>query len=157
MRAMTSIRLRKIVTDDLPEMFRQEIDPVANRMAAVIPREETAFRTHWLKILSDPEVVAQAIVVDDQLAGYIACFKAGDEDMVGYRIGQGFWGRGVATRALELMLRLVAVRPLHARVALHNKGSLRVLEKCGFVIVGQEHAVATERLLECDEAILVLR
>jgi RimJ/RimL family protein N-acetyltransferase len=154
---MTSIRLRKIVTDDLAEMFRQEIDPVANQMAAMIPREEAAFRTHWLKILSDPGVIARAIVTDDLLAGYIACFKSGDEAMVGYRIGQEFWGRGVATRALELMLRLVDARPLHARVALHNKGSLRVLEKCGFVIVGQEHAPATERLLECDEAILILR
>jgi RimJ/RimL family protein N-acetyltransferase len=33
----------------------------------------------------------------------------------------------------------VTDRPLHARVAKHNLGSLRVLAKCGFSIVGEDH------------------
>ena len=42
-----------------------------------------------------------------------------------------WWGRGVATRALALLVDEVSVRP-HAYVAAHNVGSIRVLEKCGF-------------------------
>jgi RimJ/RimL family protein N-acetyltransferase len=32
----------------------------------------------------------------------------------------------------------VDTRPLHAHVAKHNRGSIRVLEKCGFHVVGEE-------------------
>jgi len=42
-----------------------------------------------------------------------------------------WWGRGVATRALALLVDEVSVRP-HAYVAAHNVGSIRVLGKCGF-------------------------
>ena len=38
--------------------------------------------------------------------------------------------------ALAAFVPLVDVRPLRARVASHNAGSIRVLEKCGFVATG---------------------
>jgi ribosomal-protein-alanine N-acetyltransferase len=37
------------------------------------------------------------------------------------------------------------VRPLHARVAKHNHGSIRVLERNGFVLVGSEDSFSTAR------------
>ena len=40
-------------------------------------------------------------------------------------------------------------RPLHALVALHNAGSIRVLEKCGFVRVAEDEE---EVLLELRPA-----
>jgi acyl-CoA synthetase (AMP-forming)/AMP-acid ligase II len=43
-----------------------------------------------------------------------------------------------ATRALAELLAEVPGRPIHARVADHNLGSIRVLAKCGFSIVGEE-------------------
>jgi len=36
----------------------------------------------------------------------------------------------------------VRVRPLFAYVAKHNFGSLRVLQKCGFVICGEDQIVS---------------
>jgi RimJ/RimL family protein N-acetyltransferase len=157
MPSMLSIQLRDMRADDIPALFRNEIDAEANRLAAVVPRGAEAFNAHWLKILSDPEVIAKAILVDGRVAGDIGCFKAEGEAMVGYRIAREYWGQGVATRALELMLQLNTRRPLHARVATHNKASIRVLEKCGFTIVGHELSPATERYLECEEALLILR
>ena len=153
---MPIVQLRNLDASDLPLLFRHEVDPEANRMAAVLPRELDAFNKHWRKILDDPEVFARAILVDGHLAGYINCFKANGQDMIGYWIGREYWGRGVATRSLELLLKLITRRPLHARVATHNKASIRVLEKCGFTVVGRERSPATGRLLECDEAILIL-
>jgi RimJ/RimL family protein N-acetyltransferase len=35
-------------------------------------------------------------------------------------------------------LRIVPLRPLHARVAKTNLGSIRVLEKCGFRVTGED-------------------
>jgi RimJ/RimL family protein N-acetyltransferase len=157
MPSMSCIQLRNISTDDIPALFRNEIDAESNRLAAVVPRGAEAFNAHWLKILSDPEVIAKAILVDGRVAGDIGCFKAEGEEMIGYRVAREYWGQGVATRALELMLQLNTRRPLHARVAAHNKASIRVLEKCGFTIVGYERSPATERYLECEEVLLILR
>ncbi|HEY3393588.1 MAG TPA: GNAT family N-acetyltransferase [Lacipirellulaceae bacterium] len=154
---MSSIQLRNVTAADFPALFRNELDFESNQMAAVVPREAAAFEAHWVKVLGDPDVVAKAILVDGRFAGDIGCFKAGGEYMIGYRVAREYWGQGVATRALKLLLQLVPHRPLHARVATHNKGSIRVLEKCGFTIIGHEQAPATERYLECDETILILR
>lgn len=53
--------------------------------------------------------------------------------MVGYWIAKEHWGKGIATQMLSQFLRIVPDRPLHAHVAKHNLGSIRVLEKCGFI------------------------
>jgi RimJ/RimL family protein N-acetyltransferase len=56
---------------------------------------------------------------------------------VGYWIGSEYWGKGIATRALAAFLEHDRTRPLHARVAKHNVASVRVLEKCGFTVIGE--------------------
>ena len=76
---------------------------------------------------------------------------------VGYWVDRALWGRGIASRALELLLREVVGRPLHATVATSNGASLRVLRKCGFVVEVVRHSPATDRYAECEEAVLVLR
>jgi RimJ/RimL family protein N-acetyltransferase len=57
---------------------------------------------------------------------------------VSYWLGREFWGRGIASAALALLLAEVKTRPLHAHVVRHNVASIRVLQKCGFVISGAE-------------------
>ena len=58
--------------------------------------------------------------------------------MIGYWLGREFWGRGIASAAVLLLLRFESTRPLIARVAKHNLGSIRVLEKAGFTRVGED-------------------
>ena len=65
---------------------------------------------------------------------------------VGYWVGRPFWGRGVATAALRLLLDELPDRPVIAHVALDNIGSRRVLEHCGFIVVGE--AVADDGVQE---------
>ena len=57
-----------------------------------------------------------------------------------------FWGKGLATRALQELSGEVTRRPLHAWVVATNVASIRVLEKCGFVRVGS-HTDDVEELL----------
>jgi GNAT superfamily N-acetyltransferase len=57
-----------------------------------------------------------------------------DQDHVGYWIDRAYWGRGIASRVLHLLLQEVAKRPLVATAATSNRASLRVLQKCGFVV-----------------------
>jgi RimJ/RimL family protein N-acetyltransferase len=65
-------------------------------------------------------------------------------------------GRGIATRALTLLLELVPARPLYARAASDNAGSLRVLQKCGFQPAGTEKSFAAGRNEDIEETILRL-
>lgn len=152
----SSVCLRDVRASDLPTLFAHQADPEACRMAVVNPRDEAAFHAHWAKILSDPRLIARAIVADGVLVGQISCFKMEGQDAVGYWIGREHWGRGFATRGLALLLEEVAIRPLHARAARRNGGSIRILEKCGFVLTGYQVMPASERFPECEEAILML-
>jgi RimJ/RimL family protein N-acetyltransferase len=151
-----TVRLRDVALDDIATLYEHQLDPESNRMAAVFPRDEAAFRAKWTTILDDETVVPRAILLDDALVGSISCFKLDGRDAIGYWIAKDHWGRGIATRALALLLEEVKTRPLYARVATHNVGSIRVLERNGFVITGYQHSPATERYAECEEAILEL-
>jgi RimJ/RimL family protein N-acetyltransferase len=75
---------------------------------------------------------------------------------VGYWIGQDFWGRGIATRALRLFLEEVTIRPLYGRAAKDNRASIRVLEKCGFRLCGEDKGFSFARGQDVAEVILRL-
>ena len=150
------VRLREVRESDLPIFFEDQRDPTANRMAAFPPREREAFMVHWMKILRDPSCTAKTILFGDEVAGNIGSWSLHGEPQIGYWIGKNYWGRGIATRALAQFLTLVRARPLFARVAKHNAGSIRVLEKCGFVVVGDDLIPASIGEDEVQEFIMRL-
>lgn len=152
----TEVRIRPVASEDLPTLFEFQLDTESNQMAFTHPRSADDFDAHWSKILNDPSVVARAIVADASLAGCISCFTCDGTDSIGYWIGKQFWGRGIATRALTLLLEEVRSRPLHSRVAVSNIASIRVLENCGFHEVRREWSPATERYVECEEIVMGL-
>jgi RimJ/RimL family protein N-acetyltransferase len=149
-------RLRTITVADLPTLFDFQSDPEANRMAAVVPRTWEQFEAHWQKALANAAITTRGILLDEQLIGQITCFQAEGKSWIGYWIDRSHWGRGCATNALALMLEQVSVRPLHARVAVHNAASRRVLQKCGFTELERCMCPGDERFLPCEEVILVL-
>ncbi len=128
--------LRDVIEDDLPVFFEQQRDPEAVEMAAFPAREREPFFEHWHRIMADDELVAKTIVSEGEVAGNIGSFERDGKRLVGYWLGREFWGRGLATRALAELVEELAVRPLYAEVATANIGSIRVLEKCGFTVVG---------------------
>jgi RimJ/RimL family protein N-acetyltransferase len=100
-------------------------------MAAFPSRDREPFMAHWAKILRNDSVIKQTIVYDGLVAGNIGSFQMEGENEVGYWIGKAFWGKGTD------FLHIVKIRPLYANVAQHNIASRRVLQKCGFVIIGE--------------------
>src|SRR5688500_429667 len=133
------VRLREVEPNDLTIFYEQQLDAAATRMAAFPSRDRAAFDDHWAtNILGSPAAVIQTILVDGQVAGNIGSWPQDGARLVGYWIGNEYWGKGVATRALAAFLHLVTERPLHAHVARHNIGSIRVLEKCGFSLEREE-------------------
>jgi [ribosomal protein S5]-alanine N-acetyltransferase len=75
---------------------------------------------------------------------------------VTYWIRRDWWGRGVATAAVAALLDEVTVRPFYGRVAEDNLGSVRVLERNGFVLVGSEDSFAAGRQATITELIFKL-
>ncbi len=138
-----TVTLRDVRPEDLPTLFAHQRDPEATRMAAFPTRDEDAFAAHWTRILADPDTVVRTVLVDGEVAGNVVSWATEGGREVGYWIGREHWGRGVATQALAALLVEVATRPLRAGVARHNVASRRVLEKCGFRVVGEEPPAAS--------------
>ena len=126
-------------------------------MAATLPRTAEVFDAHWAKVLADPAVAPRAILVGETLVGTVSCFQRDGQDHVGYWIDRAHWGAGVASRALQLLLQEVTRRPLVATATTSNGASLRVLQKCGFVVERVSVEPADERHPESEVAVLVLR
>lgn len=150
------VSLRQIEQSDLPAIFEVQLDAESNQMAFTHPRSKEEFDTHWKESLADPKVVVRAVVAGESLAGCIACFNSEDKNCIGYWIGKRFWGMGIATSALKLLLTEVETRPLHSRVAITNAASIRVFEKCGFREIGREWSPASDCYVECEEMIMEL-
>ena len=156
---MAVIALRPVEDADLDALFDQMRDPESVAMAAFTaedPADRDAFDAHMARVRNSPGITHRAIICDGRLVGSIASFVSGDETEVTYWIGRAAWGRGIASRALELLLELVPARPLHARAASDNAASLRVLRKAGFRIIGTETSYANARKREIEETILRL-
>lgn len=131
-RGLTTIR--PVTEGDFRVLFDQQNDPAANEMAVFPAREWDAFQAHWRKVLADPTCVARTILDNGRVAGNVGVFGPVEERLVGYWIGREYWGKGIATRGLALVLDEIKERPLFAHVAKSNVGSVRVLEKCGFAV-----------------------
>jgi RimJ/RimL family protein N-acetyltransferase len=130
--AARQVRLRPVEDHDLGVFFDHQADPEATEMAAFPARGKDQFAAHWARTRADATVIQRTIVADGTVAGNIESWEQDGQRLLGYWIGREHWGRGIATQALAQFTRQVTARPLHAHVAVHNAGSIRVLEKCGF-------------------------
>lgn len=156
---MAVVALRPVADGDLDALFEQMRDPQGIWMAAFTakdPDDRNAFDAHMASVRSSPDITMRAVIRDGRLAGSIASFDAEGQTEVTYWIDRALWGKGIATQALALLLELAPARPLYARAASDNAGSLRVLQKCGFRAIGTENSFATGRNEEIEETILRL-
>jgi RimJ/RimL family protein N-acetyltransferase len=155
-----AIRLRPTTENDLPTFFEHQQDPAANQMAAFTaknPADHDAFTAHWAKIMADPTITIKTILVDEQIAGHVSVHSWFGDPEITYWLGRAYWGKGIATQALAQFVEQVTVRPLYGRAAKDNFASIRVMEKCGFVVTGYDKGFANARGQEIEEVILELR
>ena len=152
--------LREVLEADLPIFFADEQDADARAMAAFTsrdPGDREAFMAQWHRVLANPTGVARTILVDGEVAGSVRSFRLDGRPEVTYWLGKQYWGKGLATRALaDFLAHADAARPIYARAAKDNIGSLRVLEKCGFRIIGEDRGFANARGREIEEFLLQL-
>lgn len=156
----SNVVLREVQAEDLPLFFEHQQDPEANYMAAFTakdPTDQQAFMAHWARILGDTTNTIRTILIEGQVAGSVSSYEetAGHLEVT-YWLGKPYWGKGIATAALRAFLAPVTTRPIYGRVAKDNRASLRVLEKCGFTIIGEDKGFANARGQEIEEWLLQL-
>ncbi|MBK9564938.1 MAG: GNAT family N-acetyltransferase [Saprospiraceae bacterium] len=153
------IKLRPTEIADLDTLFQYQLDKEGGYLAAFMPKDptdKTAYINKYTKLLSDPTVNNQTILLDDKIVGSIAKFIIEGDTEITYWIDRKFWGQGIATKALTEFLAIETVRPIFGRVAFDNFGSQKVLEKCGFDKVGSDKGFANARQMEIEEFIYKL-
>ncbi len=154
-----AITLRPVRDDDLPHFFAHQQDATAAWMAAFTapdPADAAAFAAHWARVQADPSATNRTIERAGRVLGHIASFVQGGETEITYWLDRACWGQGVATTALVAFLAQLPARPLYARAAADNHGSLRVLHKAGFRPIGRERGFAHARGATIEEVVLRL-
>ena len=97
----------------------------------------------WIEMVRNQDPVLNFAVISDQaIAGCISCIPQSDVHSksmeVGYFVGEGFWGKGIASEALRQLLNYIKehfeVVRIFACVQQGNRASMRVLQKNDFYL-----------------------
>ena len=120
------------------------------------PEDWAGFAAHWHRLLSDPDVLRRAVLVDGAVAGHLLCFEQLGQRELSYWIDPAWRGQRVASSALAQFLAGIAERPLYARVAQDHGASLRVLQRNGFAVDREGRGYSAVRGGEIGELILRL-
>ena len=156
---MKKITLKPTIVSDLETLFEFQLDKEGGYLAAFMPKDHTnkeAYLNKYKKLLADPTVNNQTILLDNNIVGSIAKFVMEGDTEITYWINRKFWRQGIATKALKEFLIIETQRPIFGRVAFDNFGSQKVLEKCGFVKIGSDKGFASARQMEIEEFIYKL-
>ena len=156
MQENVAVTLRPTELPDLQILFEIQQDEEAIWQAAFTPKDHTdkeAFIKKFTRILQDPSINNQTIIVNGSVVGSLAKFIMEGDAEITYWVKKEYWGKGITTAALKNFLAIEHTRPLNARAAFDNTGSQRVLEKCGFIKTGTDSGFANARQKEIEEFI----
>ena len=147
-----TVTLRPLVASDAEFVFAMMRDPASVAMVGfTIPDLDRATFDPWFENLrSSPDIRSFAVLDEEALAGVAAVYNLATAPEVTYWIDRAQWGRGIASRALELMVVEVPVRPLIAGAGADNAASLAVLHRSGFREFTRERAMALGRGVEME-------
>jgi RimJ/RimL family protein N-acetyltransferase len=135
--------LRAPIRGDVPDLVKLADNP---KIAAVLSRLPSPYtRADGIGFV---EIIAQrwderpyAIVHDGQFIGVVGfSFKDGELPELGYWLGEPYWGKGLMSEAVKGLLEAAFATHqyprIQARAMTSNLASLNVLEKAGFVRIG---------------------
>jgi RimJ/RimL family protein N-acetyltransferase len=154
------VALRPATEADFDLYFALQQDLVAVRMAAFTSADladRGKFDARWRRVLSEDGIVVKTVLLDDVAIGNVMRFAVDGAIEVSYWIAREHWGRGYATEALRQLLTEIAERPVFARAAYDNAASLAVLERNGFVVIGEDSGPAEGRGTILKELVLALQ
>jgi RimJ/RimL family protein N-acetyltransferase len=143
--------LRPATTADVSVLATWQTDPQSVYAAAFMTPADA-----WRDILADPNNLLRCICYEGSVIGYVGTFPHDADREITYWLERSYWGRGLASAAVRMILAEEAHRPVFARVAADNAASIRVLERCGFRLVGESLQYAAARDAEIVERLYQL-
>lgn len=143
-----SVVVRSMTEADLPFLHAIQLDPDGRQQAAFTSdadQDLDAYVAKHSRLLADDSVAQLVVELDGEVVGSAASFVMMGDLEVTYWIRRDCWGRGLAGTALAALLDRVTERPIQGRTVDDNTGSARVLQRAGFVQVGEEQSWAEGR------------
>ena len=138
---------------------------VWNNVRDHLPQPYTVKDAHqWIAHCKKEEIaVSFAIIFEDKLVGSIGCVPQKDvyrkSIEVGYFVGEHFWGKGIATESVRILLDYIKTRfdvvRIYAEVFEHNKASMKVLQKNGFYLESIRRKAAIKNNIIIDDYVWV--
>jgi RimJ/RimL family protein N-acetyltransferase len=152
----SNIKLRPFEMADARRVAELVGDQAVSKWTSNIPfpySEQDA--KDWItSTASDPTKYPFAVELNGLL---VACVSYWPHDQngveVGYWVGKAFWGRGICTKALSMLMSsegFPAKAAVFGKVMAQNIGSQRVLEKCGFSFSNRGVIVKGGREIEAN-------
>ena len=142
--------MNNIVLRPWQKQDAQELASVANNkniwnnVRDALPSPYTVMDAlQWIAHVNDQNpVVHFAIVYKGRIAGSIGCVPKEDVARktieIGYFVGEPYWGKGIATEAVRLLVDFIVTRMdvirIYAQVFAGNQSSMKVLQKNGFYL-----------------------
>lgn len=146
---MTDWKMRKWMPADAADVaFYANNEKIAANLRNVFPYPYTLedAEAYVNSCASDPEErqICRAVLIDGRAAGSVGIFCGQDvydkSAELGYWLAEEFWGQGIMTEAVKLLVREAFEKfdivRIYAEPFAHNTGSRRVLEKAGFALEG---------------------
>jgi len=135
------LMLRRPTMDDLEAFFEITSNPAAMRYWSTLPHADRDVTRTWLEnMVARQQTGGEHFVIerDGQLIGEVGAGRLPD---FGFIIHPDHWGNGYASEAARAAIAHIfattQTRTLEADVDPRNVGSLRVLNKLGFVETGR--------------------
>lgn len=155
------IKLRNFRLEDAATVAQLVGDGEVSKWTSNIPfpySEQDAIA--WISAMaSDPSRNPWAVELDGRLVACVSYWPHEPDGVeVGYWVGRDFWGKGICTKALTLLLasdQFPTRTDVFAKVMAQNFGSQRVLEKCGFSFL--QHGSVCKAGKEIEAMFYVLR
>lgn len=139
------LQLRNLHPNDAPLLAQYANNPrIAERLTNSFPHPytQTDAQAFIQKMTASLPANVQAIEVEGQFTGCIGLHPENPNDIfahnaeLGYWLAEPFWGQGIMTQAVELIVAYgfesFPIERIFARPFGTNIGSARVLEKAGF-------------------------
>ena len=139
------IELRELTEDDKDQLIvHLNNQEVVRFLSSRIPNPYTDEDALWWINKGSKVEIVRAITFCEVFVGVIGVcrdiLEKSHRGEIGYWLGQPFWGKGIATRAIEIMCQVSFSEPdivqLYAPVFSSNEGSKKALIKNGFKLEG---------------------
>ncbi len=135
------INLREYKEDDIDDLLRLANNAkVAEYLTDTFPHPYSKQDALWWIQEGCKTGVTKVIEYNGEFVGSVGAIPGVNEmrysAVVGYWLGEPYWGKGIAYKALDILsneiFNTTNIQRLHAGVYSPNKPSMRVLEKSGY-------------------------